>query len=57
MRLDVEWEERLTRWTLGFQSALKEGVVLPLFPLEVAPLPGGKGTALQSDPILREKFE
>ena len=30
--LDTDWEERLTRRTLGFQNALEEGTALPPFP-------------------------
>ena len=36
MDLDAEWEEWLTRWTLGVHNALEGGVALPLFPMEVA---------------------
>lgn len=29
--LHVQWEKRLTRWTLGVRHALEESDVLPLF--------------------------
>ena len=35
--LDAEWEERLTRWTLGVQDALDEGIAPPPFPGQAAP--------------------
>ena len=36
--LDAEWEERLTRWTLGVQKALEEGTTLRPFPGEATPV-------------------
>ena len=37
MGLDAECEELLTRWTLGAQNALEEGLAPPPFPVETAP--------------------
>ena len=37
--LDAECEERLTRWTLGVQSALEPGDALPSFSTEMAATP------------------
>ena len=55
--LDAEWEERLTRWALGFQYALEEGVALPLYMVEVAHSPRPMGPVLESDLTMRRKFE
>ena len=41
--IPTEWEERLTRWTLGGQSTPKEGVALLLFPVEVVTGVGERG--------------
>ena len=40
--LDSEWEERLTRWTLGVRNALEAGDALPLFPTAAANTSGGR---------------
>ena len=53
--LDGEWEERLPRWTLAVQTALKEGVELPFFPVEVAHSPRGTTTVPESCPIIRRQ--
>ena len=37
--IDTEWEERLTRWTLGVQSALEAGDSRPPFPTSVVATP------------------
>ena len=53
--LNGEWEERLPRWTLAVQTALKEGVELPFFPVEVAHSPRGTTTVPESCPIIRRQ--
>ena len=50
--LDCEWEERLPRWTLAVQTALGEGIELPLFPAEVIHPPRGTRT-VPNCPIIR----
>ena len=47
--LDSECEERLTRWTLGAQSTLERGGVLPPFSTAVTDTPEGTDSALESD--------
>ena len=47
--LDADWEERLTRWTLGVQNALEEGFALPPFPVNAVPAPRGSEPALERD--------
>ena len=55
--LDAEWEERLTRWTLGVQDALEEGIAPPPFPVQAAPSPRGTKSEIESDPMLRGQLE
>ena len=43
--LDSEWEEHLTRWTLGVQNALRSGAALPTFPTGGAAPPAGEALA------------
>ena len=55
--LDSECEERLTRWTLGAQSALERGGVLPPFSTAVTDTPEGTDSALESDLSERGRLE
>ena len=54
--LDAEWEERLTRWTLGLQDALGGGIAPPPFPLQAAPSLKGTESTIESDPMLRRQL-
>ena len=47
--LDSEWEERLTRWTLGVRNALEAGDALPLFPTAAENTSGGTSPVLGAD--------
>ena len=53
--LDSEWEERLTRWTLGVRNALEAGDALPLFPTVAAKTSRGAGPVLGGRPSVREQ--
>ena len=47
--IDSEWEERLTRWTLGVRNALEAGDALPLFPTAAENTSGGTSPVLGAD--------
>ena len=49
--LDAEWAERLTRWALGFQSALEAGDAPLPFSTAMATTPERTGRTLESDPL------
>ena len=51
---DAEWEERLTRLTLGVRNALENCTALPPFPVEAAPSPRGTEPALERNPMMRK---
>lgn len=53
MGLDAEWEKCLTRCTLEVQKALEEGVVLSLYPVEVAASPRVTGLVLGGNHTMR----
>ena len=53
--LDSEWEERLTRWTLGVRNTLEAGDALPFFPTAAANTSGGAGPVLGGGPSVREQ--
>ena len=55
--LDAEWEERLTRWTLGVRSALEVADALPPFPTAVAATPEGMDPALENGRLARGQLE
>ena len=55
--LDAEWEELLTRWTLGVQNALEEGFTPSPFPVEAAPSPRGSEPVLERDHMRRGQLE
>ena len=55
--LDAECEERLTRWTLGVQSALERDDALPLFSPVVIATPEGTDSALESNLSERGQLE
>ena len=48
---DAEWEDRLTRWTLGVRSALKAGDALPSFSTAMAATPERTDRTLENDPV------
>ena len=49
--LVAEWEKRLTRWTLGVQSALKAGGAPPPFSTAMTASPERTNRTLESDPL------
>ena len=55
--LDADWQERPTRWTLGVQTALEEGIALHLFPVEVAASPRRTGPVSESNRMTRGELE
>ena len=54
---NVEWENCLTRWTLGARNGLEGGVPLPLFQAEVAAPPRGMRLVLESAPATSGWFD
>ena len=48
---DAECEERLTRWTLGVQSALEAGDALPPFSTAMPATPDKSDRTLEKDPL------
>ena len=50
--LQVEWEERLTRWTLGVRHALEVGDALPPFPTATADTLGAVSPGLEGEPLI-----
>ena len=48
----VEWEKRLTRWTLGVRHALEAGDALPPFPTATADSLGAVGPWLEGEALL-----
>ena len=56
MGLDSEWEERLMRWALAVQNALRIDTALPPFPAAGAGPPKGESPASESDSRVRVKW-
>ena len=57
MGLDSEWEERLMRWALAVQNALRIDTALPPFPAAGAGPPKGESPASESDSRVRGQME